>query len=97
MFEITKIKLFFRPNYILIPEKRDFTAARAFCKMLSNDLLLPRTAQENQEIYNFVSQFHSVCKPHNHAFSFMFLGATDITVNGKWKDLSVCYFSYSIY
>ena len=80
---------FFRPKFLIIPEKKYYSEARAFCKMIGNDFILPRSAAENQDIYSFVSQYHSVCKPQNHVSSFMFLGATDSETNGKWKDFSV--------
>ena len=82
--------MFFRQNFIVIPEKMHFNKARAFCQKMKTDVIVPTTEEENTALYQTVSKFSGLCKPKNHATSFMWLGATDAKIDGQWEDFYVC-------
>ena len=54
---------------------------------MKSPLAVPMNKRENDILYNDAIDYVNVCKPKNHASSFMWLGATQN--NGKWQDYNV--------
>lgn len=78
-----------RTRFTVFPELRMNAESRQLCVNLKSSLAIPRSAEDNERLYEAALPFMTQCRPANHAKGFFWIGATDEAENGVWTDLEV--------
>lgn len=87
MLEVPKLDICNKkgPYYILISPKMPFLSARRLCIAMGAGVVVPLSAQENNDILTLVDVVDPDC-PRAVNDAFMWLGATDKVQEGQWVD-----------
>ncbi|ROT85985.1 hypothetical protein C7M84_000560, partial [Penaeus vannamei] len=76
-----------RPRTTLFPKQMKHDEALSWCANIKAEMALPRSEEENVDLYDAALPFVGVCQPPNHAKGFFWIGATDEAEVGVWTDL----------
>ncbi|KAK7083908.1 hypothetical protein SK128_018702 [Halocaridina rubra] len=79
----------------IFPERKLHDQALHWCDNLKATIALPRSQQENENLFAMSEPFLSVCQPPNHATLFLWVGATDKISNGEHRDYMGKLLNYS--
>ncbi|XP_042887276.1 uncharacterized protein LOC122263045 [Penaeus japonicus] len=76
-----------RSRTTVFPKQMTRVEALSWCTNIKAAMALPRSTEENEELYDAARPFVGVCQPPNHAKGFFWIGATDEAEKGVWTDL----------
>ncbi|XP_042236818.1 uncharacterized protein LOC121876027 [Homarus americanus] len=73
------------PNYLIIPEARNFLDSTTLCRSFNASPAVPSSSSDNHILYSALQPFLNICNPS--ASWKLWIGLTDVLEDGVWRNV----------